>query len=160
MPHLPICQLLNFHRIAKSTFQTNSVSLPFTQSFNNGSTALFWALDAFSVSSAWLLWWGISLSEGRYLHTEQRKHRINTRSHPCLDWNSNPRPQYESGRRQFMPQTARPLWSAPFPFPKQKSCNVRKRTFLFKICSSTQPVWIQMKSVISCMNGAEVILNR
>jgi hypothetical protein len=34
-----------------------------------------------------------------------------THRHPSLKWDSNPRPQRSSGRRQFMPQTARPLWS-------------------------------------------------
>jgi hypothetical protein len=48
-----------------------------------GSTALFWALAAFSVSwsftqSVGLLARGISSSQGRYLHTEQHKNRINT----------------------------------------------------------------------------------
>jgi hypothetical protein len=28
--------------------------------------------------------------QGRYLHTEQHKHRINARRHPCLEWDSNP----------------------------------------------------------------------
>jgi hypothetical protein len=32
-----------------------------------------------------------------------------THRHPCLEWNSNPRSQHSSGRRRFMPQTARPL---------------------------------------------------
>jgi hypothetical protein len=38
-----------------------------------------------------LLGRGISLSQGRYLHTEQHKHRINVHRHPCLEWCSNPR---------------------------------------------------------------------
>jgi hypothetical protein len=47
-----------------------------------GSTALCWALTAFSVSWSYtqpvgLIGWGISLSQGRYQHTEQHKHRIN-----------------------------------------------------------------------------------
>jgi hypothetical protein len=47
-----------------------------------GSTALRWALDAFSISLSYtqsveLLGRGISPSQGRYLHTEQHKHRIN-----------------------------------------------------------------------------------
>jgi hypothetical protein len=46
------------------------------------STALCWALAAFSVSwsytqSVGLLGHGICPSQGRYLHTEQHKHRIN-----------------------------------------------------------------------------------
>jgi hypothetical protein len=34
-----------------------------------------------------------SLSQGRCLHTEQHKHRINAHRHQCLDWVSNPRSQ-------------------------------------------------------------------
>jgi hypothetical protein len=34
---------------------------------------------------------------GRYLHTGKRTHR-----HPCLEWDSNPRSQRSSERRQFM----------------------------------------------------------
>jgi hypothetical protein len=49
-----------------------------------------------------LLEWGISLSQGRYLHTEQHKYR-NAHRHPCLEWDSKPRSQCLSGRRQFMP---------------------------------------------------------
>jgi hypothetical protein len=58
-------------------------------------------------------WTGISLSEGRYLHTEQHKYRINAHRHPCFVWDSNPRSQRSSERRQFIPQTARPLWLTP-----------------------------------------------
>jgi hypothetical protein len=39
----------------------------------------------------------------RYLHTEQHKHRINAHRHPCIEWDSNPRPQRSRERRQFMP---------------------------------------------------------
>jgi hypothetical protein len=46
------------------------------------STALWWTLEALSVSwsytqSVGLIGPGISPSQGRYLHTEQHKHRIN-----------------------------------------------------------------------------------
>jgi hypothetical protein len=58
---------------------------------------------------------GTSQSQGRYLHKEQHKHRINAQRHPCLEWDSNPRSQRSSERRQFMPQSARPLWSARYP---------------------------------------------
>jgi hypothetical protein len=40
----------------------------------------------------------ISPSQGRYLTQTQNKHR-----HPCLVWDSNPRSQRSSERRQFMP---------------------------------------------------------
>jgi hypothetical protein len=40
-------------------------------------------------------------------YTEQHKHRID--KYLCLQWDSNPRSQCLSERRQFMPQTERPL---------------------------------------------------
>jgi hypothetical protein len=42
---------------------------------------------------------GISLSQGRYLY----KHKINADTHPCIEWDSNPRSQCSSERRQFIP---------------------------------------------------------
>jgi hypothetical protein len=47
-------------------------------------------------------WWGISSSQGCYLHMGQHKHRINAHRHPCLEWDSNQLSQHSSGRRQFM----------------------------------------------------------
>jgi hypothetical protein len=47
----------------------------------------------------------------RYLDTGQNKHR-NSHRHPCLEWDSNLRSQCSSERRQFIPSTALPLWSA------------------------------------------------
>jgi hypothetical protein len=49
----------------------------------------------------------ISPSQGRCLHTGQ--HKINAHGHPCLEWDSNPRSQRSSERRQFMPSMVRPL---------------------------------------------------
>jgi hypothetical protein len=37
-----------------------------------------------------LLGRGMSPSQGRYLHTEQHKYRINAHRHPCFEWDSNP----------------------------------------------------------------------
>jgi hypothetical protein len=56
----------------------------------------------------------IGPSQGLYLNTGQHKHR-KTRTHtkhPCPKWDSNPRSQRPSERKQFMPQTARPPWPA------------------------------------------------
>jgi hypothetical protein len=66
------------------------------------STALCWALAAFSVSWSFYtvgrtLGLGISPSQGRYLHTGQHKHRIKALRHPCHKWDSNPRSQCLSG---------------------------------------------------------------
>jgi hypothetical protein len=57
-------------------------------------------------------WTGICPSQGRYLHTEQHKHRINAHRHACFKWDSNPRSQCSSTWRRFMPYTALPLWSS------------------------------------------------
>jgi hypothetical protein len=52
---------------------------------------------------------GIGPSQGPYLHTERHKHRISAHRHPRPEWDSNPRSQRSSERRQFIPQTARLL---------------------------------------------------
>jgi hypothetical protein len=78
-----------------------------------GSTVLL--LDLGRFFSFWIPytvgvspWMGISPSQSRYLHTEQHKaHR-----QPCLEWDSNPRSQRSSERRQFMRNTERPRRSA------------------------------------------------
>jgi hypothetical protein len=71
-----------------------------------GSTALVNHGRFFSfliyIQSERLLGWGISLSQGRYLHTEQHKRSIMWHRHPCLEWDSNPRAQC-SCRRWFVP---------------------------------------------------------
>jgi hypothetical protein len=72
---------------------------PFIHSFINGSTALllgpglFFSFVIFFTQSVGLLGRVSSPSLGRYLHTEQHKHRINAHRHPCLEQYSNPRPQ-------------------------------------------------------------------
>jgi hypothetical protein len=85
-----------------------------------GFTVLCWALAAFLVNL--ILYtvgsnpWTEDLPVARsplYLHREQHKHnKLTQYRHLCLEWNSNPQSQRSSERRQFMPQTARPLWSA------------------------------------------------
>jgi hypothetical protein len=59
-----------------------------------------------------LLGRGISPSQGRYLHTEQHKHKIIAHRRPFHECDSNPRSQFSSGRRQFMSHIVRPLLSA------------------------------------------------
>jgi hypothetical protein len=71
----------------KNAFSCNSI-----HPFMNGSTALCWALAAFSVSysytqSVGLLGRGISPSQDR----EQQKHRTNAHRNPCPEWDSNAR---------------------------------------------------------------------
>jgi hypothetical protein len=64
-----------------------------------------WPLFSFLIytQSVRLLGRVISPSQGRYLNTEQHKHRINAHRYPSLERDSNPRPQRSNGRRQFMP---------------------------------------------------------
>jgi hypothetical protein len=47
--------------------------------------------------SAGLLWRWISPSQGRYLHIEQHKHRMNAHRHPCLKWHSKSKSQWSKG---------------------------------------------------------------
>jgi hypothetical protein len=100
-----------------------------------GHWPLFQFLDP--IQSVGLLWRGISSSQGRYLHTEQHKQRIKAHRHPCLEWDWKPRSQRSSERRQFMPQTARPLWSAMKLLTILKWSRVEKlHDLLFKLNTS------------------------
>jgi hypothetical protein len=86
----------------------NCFHLDIFRIFSYGSTAPCWPWPTFQflvlfTQSVGLLGRGISPSQGRYLHTEQHKQRINVDGHPCLEWASNPRPQRSSGRRHFTP---------------------------------------------------------
>jgi hypothetical protein len=71
-----------------------------------GCTALVHLGDFFNfliyTQSVGLLGRGISPSQGRYLHTEQHKHRIKAHIRQLLEWESNPRSQRSSGRRRLM----------------------------------------------------------
>jgi hypothetical protein len=64
---------------------------------------LFFSFVIFFTQSVGLLGQEISPSQGRYLHTGQHKQNKRTQRHPCLEWDSNPRSQCSSERRQFMP---------------------------------------------------------
>jgi hypothetical protein len=55
------------------------------------------------------------------VHIKQHKHTINADIHPYLKWDSNPRSQCLSGRRHFMPKTARPLRSSKLYIAQYKS---------------------------------------
>jgi hypothetical protein len=44
--------------------------------------------------------------------TTQTQNKRTQYRHPCLEWDSNPWSQVSKERRQFMPYTAWPLWSA------------------------------------------------
>jgi hypothetical protein len=72
--------------------------------------------------SVGLLGRGMSPSQSRYLHIGYHKHKVNAQRHSLLEWDSNPRSQCLSGRRQFMPQTARPLWPASVWASEDSSC--------------------------------------
>jgi hypothetical protein len=51
---------------------------------------------------------GMNPSQGRYLHTRQHRQRKNPHRHSCLEWDSNPRFQCLSERKQFVTQSAPP----------------------------------------------------
>jgi hypothetical protein len=57
---------------------------------------LFFSFVIIFTQTVGLLGWGISPSQGRYLRTGQHRY-------PCFEWDSNPRSQPSSERRQFMP---------------------------------------------------------
>jgi hypothetical protein len=61
-----------------------------------GAWPLFQFLNLYTVSRT--TWTEIGPSQGRYLHTEQHKHRINANRYPCFEWDSNPRSQRSSER--------------------------------------------------------------
>jgi glucan phosphoethanolaminetransferase (alkaline phosphatase superfamily) len=56
--------------------------------------------------------WAGDQAAVRTLPTQDNTNRINEDKYSGLERNSNPRSQFSSGRRQFIPYTARPLWSA------------------------------------------------
>jgi hypothetical protein len=62
-----------------------------------GSTTLRWPWSLFRFLILYTL--GRTPSTG---HTEHHKHRINAHRYPCLEWDSNPRPQCLSERKRFM----------------------------------------------------------
>jgi hypothetical protein len=97
--------------------------------------------------SAGLLGRGISPSQSRYRHTEKHKRRINAHRHPHLQWNSNPWPQCSSGRRQFIPQTAWPLWSV-FEIPRVRIPAQRSTDLTAGFRRSCQCQW--SRSFLSC----------
>jgi hypothetical protein len=101
-------------RISYSTRKKNSIHLPACLSIclciylsMYLSVCLSMALQPFLdlgrfvssliyTQSVELLGQRISPSQGRYLHTEEHKYRINADKYPCLEWDSNP--QHQSWR--------------------------------------------------------------
>jgi hypothetical protein len=72
--------------------------------------------------------WGISPSQGRHLHTEKHKHKINAHGHSCLSeiWTHDPsvragedgsclRPRGQSDRRAELPNLANPIIKTIYP---------------------------------------------
>jgi hypothetical protein len=78
-------------------------------SFINASTAFCWALASPSVPQSlytdYRTPWMSDQPVARPLPTHRTTQTQNKRTHrhPCLEWDSNPRSQRSSGRRQFMP---------------------------------------------------------
>jgi hypothetical protein len=93
------------HQHAPSKCQSTSISgFFFYASIALVSLGRFFSSLIYT-ESVGLFGWVISPSQGRYPHTGQNKHkqRINAHRYPCLEWDSNPRSQCSSERRQFMP---------------------------------------------------------
>jgi hypothetical protein len=118
-----------------------------------GSTALCWALAAFIVP-----WFVYTVSRSPWTGDQpvarplpapgQHKHRMNAHRHPCLKWNSNTRSQCLSGRRQFMPKTARPLSSAVICGIRCKNSFVRRQAFgLVKAMAEGIDEWCTKKEL-------------
>jgi hypothetical protein len=85
-------------------------------------------------------------------HTTTQTNRINAHRHSCLEWDSNPRSSCSSERRQFMPQTARPLWSAPYTSSYWNSpgrLTVLKSNFGCSICLSGRTQTLEVSSLVS-----------
>jgi hypothetical protein len=75
----------------------------------------------------------------RPLPTHRTTQTQNKRRHSYLEWDSNQRSQCSSGRRRFMPYTARPLWSAIYVYKKglcnqQVLTNHIRRWQYWKVC--------------------------
>jgi hypothetical protein len=97
----------SFHQPLQTSWTSLSISLSLFPVAPYWSVGHPWkALFHFSFlilgQSVGLFWRGISPSQSRYLHSEQHKHRINSDTHPCFEWDSNPRSQCSSGRRQSL----------------------------------------------------------
>jgi hypothetical protein len=60
--------------------------------------------------------WTGDQPDSRPLFTQDNTAQKNADTHPCLEWDSNPRSQCSSGRRQYVPQTSRPLEPATLIF--------------------------------------------
>jgi hypothetical protein len=56
-------------------------------------------------------------------HRSTQTQNKRTHRHPCLERDSKPRSQCSSERRQFIPQTVGPLWSALSSIPNSISEN-------------------------------------
>jgi hypothetical protein len=65
-----------------------------------------WPLLSFLIytQSVGLLGWAVRRKASSY--TRNNANRINAHRHPWREWESNPRSQRSSERREFMPQTA------------------------------------------------------
>jgi hypothetical protein len=59
--------------------------------------------------------------DARPLPTQDNTTQKNADTLPCLEWDSNPRSQCSSGRRQYVPQTARPLRPAKLSYFLEKA---------------------------------------
>jgi hypothetical protein len=142
------CNPLVVHR--RTTYLPTYLSIYLSMSLQPfvGPWPLFEFLDLFT-QSVGHLGRGISPSQGRYLHTGQHEHRINAHRHPFLKWDSNRRSQCLRRRRQFMPYTARSLWSAHRHTTKQNCA---------RLCLLPDSCWILSSLIISRWRWRQNIL--
>jgi hypothetical protein len=73
-------------------------------------SGLFFSFVIFSHKDGRIPWTGdqpVARPLPTHRTTEPQNKRTNR--HPCLEWDSNPRSQRSSERKQFMPQSAHPL---------------------------------------------------
>jgi hypothetical protein len=88
-------------------------------------------------------WTGDQSIGGRFVHTEQHKHRINAHRRPCLEWDSDLRSQYSSGRR-------------PRGQCDRRNHSLAHRISLFSIFHS----WLHANSSIFCQYQNHFLLYR
>lgn len=74
------------------------------------------------------------------------RHKINANRYPCLDWHS-------SGRRRFIPVTARTVWSANLPLPFKIT-----RIFTFEWSFLSLTLSLSCSQSLSSCNGGSTLL--
>jgi hypothetical protein len=124
MTHIPIYIYLSLSIPVAPTFQLRA----FVQSFVS--------LQLLNPKRVGRTPWTADESVVRTLPT----HIINADGHQWLVWDSNPRSLCSSERRQFMPYTERPLWSAHIP-PVLKKAVTNKTGTILRASNNSSKGW-------------------